>query len=355
MVIIRIFEFIEYTEELFDGVKNTIGGKTNLKYYLSDSQALSLYVKKCQKNPNHKFTAANISGFLNKCRYFIYPEKRMENYKVDISVKEFSERCIAMFVKRFGINFSFMRINSDNKKFVAMQKKCLENLFEQIILMFSKQKTFSKNDFLYLLEMYYCRYRFELYNVDMNYLIKNYDVILQSELSDYVICTTNAFHKLKFIYTRATYVIGYEEYIREIRMQYDKQIKWLQSTCRLISDIFDANKKEDVKQYIGSLENHVYNSDRMKEIYVCWNNKYENWKSELLHLYFCNNLPNDISGLSVIATYMLYSGNYENVLNDFNQLCSCITDIRNKHSELYDKILDRELIKFECVLNKFYF
>lgn len=38
---IKIFNFIEYTEEIFVGVKNTVGGKTKSEYYLKDSQALS--------------------------------------------------------------------------------------------------------------------------------------------------------------------------------------------------------------------------------------------------------------------------------------------------------------------------
>lgn len=115
---IKIFDFIEYTEEIFAGVKNTVGVKTKSGYYLTDSQALSVYVKKCHQNPKHSFTSASMSGFLNKCRYFIYPENRMQDCKIDISVREFSERCVTMFFKRFGINFGFLRINSDNEKYI---------------------------------------------------------------------------------------------------------------------------------------------------------------------------------------------------------------------------------------------
>ncbi len=308
---IRIFDFIEYTEEIFEGVKNTVGVKTKSGYYLSDSQALSMYVKKCRQNPNHNFTAANISGFLNKCKYFIYPENRTENYKVDISVRDFSERCVAMFFKRFGINFNFLRINSDNEKFVEVQKKCLENLFEQIISMFSRQKGFGENNFLHLLEMYYCRYRFDLHKIDMDYMFIHYDVIMQSELNDYLICTTNAFHSLKFIYTRANYVVGRKEYIQEIRKHYQKQIKEIKSACRLIADIVKSG------------------GNNVKKI----------------------NIPD----LSTVATYMLYENNYGEVLEDFEKICSFMTSTRNKHSEMYNRILDMELVKFECMINKFYF
>lgn len=221
--------------------------------------------------------------------------------------------------------------------------------------MFSKQKEFDENDFLHLLEMFYCRYRFKLYNTDMEYMFSHYDVIMQSELSDYLICTTDAFHELKFIYTRAKYVVGREEYIQKIKEQYDKHIRLLQYTCRLISDVFDAKKKEDVEKYADRIKNSIYNSYTVEEIYSCLNNKYEMWKSELIHLWIYNNLPDALIGLSIIVAYMLYENNYGEVLKDFKKICFFMANKRNKHFELYDRILNMELVKFECMINKFYF
>ncbi|MCM1507888.1 MAG: hypothetical protein NC177_12270 [Ruminococcus flavefaciens] len=308
---IKIFDFIEYTEEIFAGVKNTVGGKTKSGYYLIDSQALSVYVKNCRQSPNHSFTSACISGFLNKCRYFIYPENRTESYKADIPLREFSERCVDMFFKKFGINFSFLRIDSDNTMFVEVQKKCLENLFEQIISLFCKYGSFDEKEFLHFLEMYFCRYRFELYNTDMNCLFSNYDVFTQSELSDYVICTTNAFYKLKFIYTRSNYVVGREEYIRKIRNHYQVQMNEIQSTFRLVYDAVKLGRSID-KNF-------------------------------------------NIYDLSAVATYMLYKNNYDEVLKKFGKFCSGMADLRKKYSERYDKIMNMNLVKFECTLHKFFF
>ncbi len=59
--------------------------------------------------------------------------------------------------------------------------------------------------------------------------------------------------------------------------------------------------------------------------------------------------------LSAVVAYMLYENNYGEVLKDFRKVCSYMTNIRNKHSELYNRILDMELVKFECMINKFYF
>lgn len=308
---IKIFNFIECTEEIFVGVKNTVGGKTKSEYYLKDSQALSKYVKKCRKNPECNFTAASISGFLNKCRYFIYPERRMENYHIDISVREFSERCVTMFFEKFGINFSFFRINSDNKKFIEVQKKCLENLFEQIISMFSKHGDFEEREFLYFLKMYYCRYRLELYNTDMKFLFDNYDVLIQSELNDYVRYTTNAFHKLKSIYTRARHIYERDEYILEIRRHYQKNIKDIETVCEQVSDA--------MKSGVNNIENL--------------------------------NMPE----WSAISVYMLYKNNYSEVWKIFKEIYSEMVNIRNNNPKKYDEILSLELVKFECMLHKFFF
>ena len=43
-------------------------------------------------------------------------------------MKDFSERCVFMFSKRFGINLSFLRITpglTENEELIAEQKRCL--------------------------------------------------------------------------------------------------------------------------------------------------------------------------------------------------------------------------------------
>lgn len=63
----------------------------------------------------------------------------------------------------------------------------------------------------------------------------------------------------------------------------------------------------------------------------------------------------NIPDLSAVAACMLYENNYGKVLKDFKKICSFMANTRNKHSELYDRILNMELVKFECMINKFYF
>lgn len=145
----------------------------------------------------------------------------------------------------------------------------------------------------------------------MNCLFNNYDVFTQSELSDYVVCTTNAFHKLKFIYTRSNYVVGREEYIQEIRKQYQEQINEIQSACKLIADAVKS----------GRNINRNFN----------------------------------IPDLSVIAVYMLYENNYDKVFTKFREFCSGVIDLRKEYSERYDRMLDMKLANFECMLHRFFF
>lgn len=338
---IKLSDFIEYTEEIFVGVKNTVGDRLDSRYFLCESPSLSTYVKDCRKSSNRSFTSSNCSGFLNKCRYFIYPENRSEQYKADISVKDFSERCVFMFFKRFGINYSFLRITpelTDNKEFIAVQKRCLEDLFEQIMKNFMIQKCYEEDDFLCLLKLYFCRYRFDLYKIDMGYLLGHYDILMQSELNDYLIYTTNAFHKLKFIYSGSK-VVGRKEFISMLKNNYIKQIKKLNGTFNAIADVMKAKKKENVEKYLNEI---------FKEEYSDWKED-EDWKLKFLHLSLrpCN----EPLALSTIAAYMLYFNDYENVVNDFMTLCSDMADMR----EEYAKFPVIDLIRFECKIYEFYF
>lgn len=338
---IKLSDFIEYTEEIFAGVKNTVGERVGSCYFLYENQTLSTYVKDCKKKPNRSFTSANCSDFLNKCRYFIYPERRAEQYKADISVKNFSERCVLMFFKRFGINYSFLRITpelTDNKEFIAEQKRCLEDLFEQIIKNFMIQSSYEENFFADMLKLYYCRYRFDLYKVDMGYLLGHYDILMQSELNDYLIYTTDAFHKLKFIYSGSK-AVGLKEFISTVKNQYTRQIKELNKTLNVLADVMKAKKKENVEKYLNKI---------FKEEYFAWRED-KNWKLKFIHLYLHPN--NGTFSLSTIAAYMLYFNDYQTVVNDFMKLCSDMAGMR----EEYAKFPVTNLIRFECMIYQFYF
>lgn len=338
---IKLSDFIEYTEEIFSGIKNTVGDEIDSCYFLYDSPMLSAYVKECKQKSKRSFTAADCSGFLNKCRYFIYPEKRFKQYKADISLKDFSERCVFMFSKRFGINLSFLRITpglTENEEFISEQKRCLEDLFVQIMKNFMIQSCYKESFFSDILRLYYCRYRFDLYRVDMRYLLGNYDLLMQSELNDYLFYTTDAFHKLKFICTESK-VIGRKSFVETLKTNYTKQIKELNETFNATADVMKAKKKEDVEEYLNKI---------FKEEYFAWRED-KNWKLNFLHLSLQQ--YNNTLALSIVAAYMLYFNDYQTVLNDFKKLCSDMVYMR----EEYAKFPLTDLIKFECNIHEFYF
>ncbi|MDE5582626.1 MAG: hypothetical protein K2J08_02830, partial [Ruminococcus sp.] len=146
---------------------------------------------------------------------------------------------------------------------------------------------------------------------DMKCLFSNYDVLMRSELNDYVRYTTNAFHKLKSIYTRARHIYERDEYILEIRRHYQKNIKDIETVCEQVSDA--------MKSGVNNIENF--------------------------------NMPE----WSAISVYMLYKNNYSEVWKIFKEIYSEMVNIRNNNPKKYDEILSLELVKFECMLHKFFF
>ncbi|MGN0605972.1 MAG: hypothetical protein ACI4JM_05575 [Oscillospiraceae bacterium] len=246
-----------------------------------------------------------------------------------------------MFFKRFGINYSFLRMTpelTENKEFISVQKRCLEDLFEQIIKNFMIQSSYDESLFSDMLKLYYCRYRFDLYKVDMGYLLGHYDILMQSELSDYLIYTTDAFYKLKFIYSGSK-AVGLKEFISMVKNQYTRLIKELNETFNATADVIKAKKKEDVDKYLN---------DRFNGEYSDWRED-KDWKLKFIHLSLSQ--YNEPFALSAIAAYMLYFNDYQTVVNDFMKLCSGMADMR----EEYAKFPVTELIRFECMIYEFYF
>lgn len=172
----------------------------------------------------------------------------------------------------------------------------------------------------------------------MGYLLGHYDILMHSELNDYLLYTTDAFHELKFIGTDLK-VVGRKKFIATLKMNYTKQIKELNKTFNATADVMKAKKKEDVEEHLNKI---------FKEEYFAWRED-KNWKLNFLHLSFQQ--YNNTFALSTVAAYMLYFNDYQTVLNDFKKLCSDMADMR----EEYAKFPLTDLIKFECNIYEFYF
>ena len=200
------------------------------------------------------------------------------------------------------------------------------------------QSSYEENFFADMLKLYYCRYRFDLYKVDMGYLLGHYDILMQSELNDYLIYTTDAFHKLKFIYSGSK-AVGLKEFISTVKNQYTRQIKELNKTLNVLADVMKAKKKENVEKYLNDIFQEPYSDWRADK----------DWKLKFIHLYLHPN--NGTFSLSTIAAYMLYFNDYQTVVNDFMKLCSDMAGMR----EEYAKFPVTNLIRFECMIYQFYF
>lgn len=261
----HISKFIEYTFELFPNLKNTVGDKAKGKdksYSLTDSQALSVYIRKYNKGSNPVFTQCNVNFFINKCRYFIYPEQREKIYinssgkVMDISVDEFSDRCINLFFLHFGINFSFLRIEKDdNTKFAHQQKKFLEDLFYQTVSLFKRDKTEKshKSEIIFLLKLLFVKYRYILFSVDKERLQK-FNPYLNDEVKNLITYTAlHSFHlgKPAFYIINEDGTFSVEEQDEEILSSFrNKNFSDIDMLMQRIYGILLSEKKEDIVRHM---------------------------------------------------------------------------------------------------------
>lgn len=184
-----VCDFIAATESLFEGCLNMVGHKNvkEGKYYLDKSRALTDYVKKSKNEECPLFTSNNTSYYLNRCRYFIYQEKRTtttdkngnEITTAAISAEVFSQKTVRLFFELFEVNFCFLRLHPiDNQtqqqdiKFRRTQEECLENLFTVTVKYLCQRQSFDNNKESYGIPIYelkklwkllYRKYRFQLY------------------------------------------------------------------------------------------------------------------------------------------------------------------------------------------------
>lgn len=198
--------------------------------------------------------------FINKVNYFLYPDKRLESCCADfkdkdISIEDFSVYCVNMFYKRFGIEFDFLRIIPDkaDSAFVEGQKRCLVDLFKQCLYWLNIGKGVQEEIWDKLLKMFYRDLRFQLLKIDRKYLMSTYDPILKSELKEYALCSGNAFHHLKNLYTHTNYVIGNDELVNHMQNAADDQYTIFKKTIQFISALVSAKSKQDIHGVVENL------------------------------------------------------------------------------------------------------
>lgn len=343
----HLVDFIEELDYLFVGFKNTVGEKIpdtmeeneNCKFYLRKSQTLDDYVKKYKENKHPKFTLNNYKQLLYKCCYYIYPDKRGEEYETSkgdkvISLEEFSDRCVTLFFKLSGIHFSFLRIDRQkaSEQFVRAQQQCLENIFFKTIGCFVCNELYlTKEDFQQALKMMYVSYRFKLCRVDIVYLLTNFYPYMENEIVDYISCTTTAYKELK-AESKANYVVGKEEQTSRLKSWYYDGISAIYDKIADIQKIISAKKKEDVVkcQAMRCAEEPQVQLDEQslafwEELDKVYN---ANWKNFTID----ETLSFTISACSMISS-ILYLENYAEACAELKAICNELWILSEEHFE----------------------
>lgn len=372
--VITLADFIEYSDEIFLDVKHFKGECVDGKeqYYLSTSHALYDYVKKSKNGEKPNFTSANMDMFLNKVKYFLYPQKRSEQYKKDISVKDFSSYCVNMFYRRFGIDFDFLRITPDetNVAFVEKQKECLVDLFRDCLYFISEKmkiEKVEKGTWNRLLMIEYQNIRYQLFQEDREYLFSKYNVFLRPELEDYVSSFSRAFHHLKRVYRDGVVVIGKSEFLYDLHK--DAQMQYVKAKCTidLIFCIISATEKSDILNQIQKLNFYVFKYEdennqidevrislrKFKEFYETLDDINSEQKSTLIEnlLYYVWGAVGTFPEQCAI-TYSMYKENYKYYYEEYKEIYEKIFEIKKKHREIYYNVHAVNFYEFQSMVQK---
>lgn len=334
---INLCEFLEQSEYLFNGFIS-VGGKRNEntgKIFLEDAPTLRKYKKKYREVLETKGKCPHLTDetkkyFLNKCRYFIYPEKRDVEYKLKNgetveSLEVFSSKCVTLFFQLTGTNFSFLRIDTTYKKkeFVKTQQECLENLFCSIVDMFMRSDAeirmltltdssldlkevpvFKIKDavdeqlFMKCVKVLCLHYRYKLYNIDPKHLIA-FNPTLPHEnvmLFKHNMESYSQLHKMIFQPDKK-YNIYRDEMDLDSRFDLTKTLSLLENVKSNLEQIQTSDGLGDVEIILSKqfqqkqwcLKNGTVNVKKFKE------NSPKYWKDKCIQIMISYNTSWDIS------------------------------------------------------------
>ena len=274
-----------------------------------------------------------------------------------------------MFYKRFGIEFDFLRITSDktNTDFVEEQKHCLVDLFIQCLYWLKIGKQIEESIWNKLLRMFYRDLRFQLSKIDIKYLILTYNPFLKSELREYALCSSRAFHQMKNLYTHTNYAVGNDALVDRMHKAAIEQFKKAKATVRLISSLISAENKEDINNEVvedlcsqnqpptpirlASYEPHIYPIE-FEDFYLKLDDKDENWKAKLIDAWLsCNFIGIYESSDASVLTYAMYRNKYKFLYNRYQSLCAEVWQIKNEKKEAYWNVLTEKVFHFESMIH----
>lgn len=152
MEVVYFFRFFVDMNSIFPKFESH-GVKEKDGKYVLNNRTLSRYKEKANKHLNDTsfkdfpmFSDASYKALINKIRYFLYPDKRLEQNDDIISDVEFVNKCIDFLSQqtRREINFSFLSLvsgyDSEYQEEIEQQnnlkKDAIEYIFNEIISLF---------------------------------------------------------------------------------------------------------------------------------------------------------------------------------------------------------------------------
>jgi len=315
--VISFADFLKQSNYIFTGFESTVGIESNGKYALYKGRTLSRYISNYKDGQNQKLRDDICNYFLNKIRYCLYPKKRFQlNNNIDVeSVDVFSDKCVTLIFQLLGINFAFLRINSDNKNddFISMQESKLERLFEIIVSLFKSAEAcvfyvgdnskidnkeirkciIPKKELRKEVNLYYMRIRWDLLFKSPDNLMKIYPLFRPEEYVKFVEYSTYAYEQLKNLMIDSTYNLRKDETYNKLENSFNNSCKALKKIVNGILKIYSADSIEDVnkmmcRRFEGKSEiEYSIDYSRTKKIKksVFFKNPPEEWKKICIQLW----------------------------------------------------------------------
>ena len=361
-----IGDFIGYTEALFEGILLTAGYKYKVggeeKYQLGYARLLRDYVIKYKKGKSPIFTSNDIECYLNRCRFYIYNEKRADKFidkdgkeadlpEVD-SAEVFSVKCVRLFFELSGINFHFLRMNpadenSDSTEidFRSVQQQCLDNLFETTIhyLCHAERKNIKLtiSELVSLWKILYREYRYKLFKKSMEKIESPENLFLSEEMMNYLSAVTQAYYDMKRLGgmmdnvedDEVNYIVGRDEEVQNLKAGCDVEFRRLKKLESYIKNIIDADDFQKIQKEIPwlispeELEDFNANCKVDSNMISC-----KNYLLDKLIQKFYSSRKN-----SFLASVM-YMENFEETIKEYTIVCDAMWKIITEKEHVQDAL-----------------
>lgn len=368
--VISFADFLKQANYIFTGFESTIGEQNKSgEYSLASKRSLSRYISNYKNGQFQHLKDEICQYFLNKIRYYIFPEKRQSEYesadgsRVE-SLDVFSDKCVTLIFQLTGINFSFLRISSENKnkEFIEEQKCYLETLFEMIVSLFKSAEAslytlnenekikysgivkcvLSKEDLRNYVKLYYTYARWQLLLKFSQYLVSNYSLFTADELINCTRYSSYAYNQLKHLISESKYDLNKDEAEEKLKKGYQNSAAALKKIVNGIIKILDSDAIEDIKKFLSP------KLEREFDYSISHNNLIHVKKSD-----FFKNPPKEWKNICVQLLLKNYSSfsikPKEDSIFIIEQFISCALFSKSAHAKALDLIAEKSTVLWKRI------